>query len=474
MSAKSRLFKHIPHNLFSVLSGPLKEIHADLLFFVFEQYQKTIYMLPRETIIDMFTDYLEDVDDEVWAAADEETFKETVRDARERAFQLLRKFVDSGWLIQEQGLDYTYKISIPDYALALLQTLDRIRTGYRMEFKGKIVSVYHNLTGSEDLNSSALRQAHEDTMELVDGLKRLNHSIKLYTEKLFEAENIRDILAQIFDEYQADVLGEQYYRLKTSEHVSRYRADILGCVRRFRLNRHQICYQAEKMVDDRDAADRVAAENMLYRWLEYVEDSFENMDDLLEEIDRRNAQYARAAAEQLRFRLHQGRGIEQQVALVLSHLARLARDTGEKVLIPEKISKCIKAFPQAVVDESSWKQPPSARQQHNPQPLASDHVPVEVRKAKLFRFGARVAEEVTVEQINNYVEGILGGASSCPLTGIPMETRDEWVKFIYIILYSRSQRADYSLEGEHGRMAVVKSGRVEIPDLALKKKERSS
>ena len=38
---------------------------------------------------------------------------------------------------------------MPDHALALLDTLDRIRRGYRMEYRGWILGVYQNLTGAE-------------------------------------------------------------------------------------------------------------------------------------------------------------------------------------------------------------------------------------------------------------------------------------------------------------------------------------
>lgn len=63
---------------------------------------------------------------------------------------------------------------------------------------------------------------------------------------------------------------------------------------------------------------------MIYGWLEYIEEAFRSMDDILVEIDRRNSQYARSAVEKLRFQMQQGRGIEQ-------HLIGCAwrRSTGE-------------------------------------------------------------------------------------------------------------------------------------------------
>jgi len=102
---------------------------------------------------------------------------------RERANLLFRKLADAGWFVQEQHYDYTFKVSVPDYALAMLETLEKICSGYRMEFRGRVLSIYQNLTGEEGLSYVALQQAAEYTAELIDGLKRLGHSIKGYTEK---------------------------------------------------------------------------------------------------------------------------------------------------------------------------------------------------------------------------------------------------------------------------------------------------
>lgn len=182
------LFEQIPENFFSVLAGPLKELHAGLLFLVYEQYRRTIYTLPRETVIDLFCEYMESIEGvelQGWLEDEAEDGQQLpLQSIRERANLLFRKLADAGWLNQEQHYDYSFKVSVPDYALAMMETLEKICTGYRMEFQGRVLSIYQNLTGEEGLSYLALQQAAEYTAELIDGLKRLSHSIKGYTEKL--------------------------------------------------------------------------------------------------------------------------------------------------------------------------------------------------------------------------------------------------------------------------------------------------
>src|SRR5699024_481129 len=120
------LFSHVPNQLFSVLAGPLKKVHADLLFVVYEQYRKTIYTLDRDIIIDLFTEYLETSSEEIGMYLEKKEELLHQDNNRERAFYFLRKFIEAKWLIQEQDFNHTFKISLPDYALRLLETLQKI------------------------------------------------------------------------------------------------------------------------------------------------------------------------------------------------------------------------------------------------------------------------------------------------------------------------------------------------------------
>ena len=472
LDSTGKLFAHIPENLFSVFTGPLKELHADLLFLVYDLYRRSIYTLPKETVIDLFCEYLETCAAGDWPEEEDETGaggpEHTVRD---RANEFFRKFVETAWLDQEPRHDYSYRVILYDHALALLETLDKIRRGYRMEYRGRILSIYQNLTGDEGLSYIALQQAREATAELIGGLKSLSHSIKKYTGELLEAKAPREILSHIFDQYFSEVLGEQYYRLKTSEHISKYRTGIITRVKQWQLNRPAITEQARLMVQEKQAAEKRAAENQVYDWLEYIEESFNSMDEILEEIDRRNVQYARAAVEKLRFQLRHGQGSEQTLRRALRHLSGEAKRCGEREEVDPHIGRFIRLFPQRSIDELSIKTPPRRRQEHIPRPLHLAEPSGEARRAGMERFRRRVREEITIEEINRYVEELLKGRERLPLSALPLDAKEQWIRLIYILLYSRSRRANYLLSGERGRTVSLSRGAVEVPALDLQRKE---
>ncbi len=467
------LFDHMPENLFSILAGPLKDLHASLLLLIYDQNRRTIYTIPRETVIDLFCEYLESSGSEELLFAqweeDNEEIGQTGYSIRDRSAQMLRKFIDAKWVIQEQNPDYTFKISLPDYSLLLLETLDKIRTGYRMEFRGRVLSVYQNLTGEDSMSYVALQQAQESTDELIKGLTSLNHSIKKYTEKLLQYDDPHRIISQIFDEYQTQILGEQYYRLKTSENISKYRTGILSRVKEWQVNRVEIVNQSRRMVEENQAQSNIEGENKIYGWLDNIEESFAGMDEILSEIDHRNKQYARSAVEKLRFQLQQGRGVEQHLVTLLRHLSREARQKGERSEAPEELNCSINIFPQQTVDELSVKMPARNKKSHNPQPLKLVEIDQNIRTGKLKRFQERVREEVTVDDINRYVDNLLEGKETLPLSETPLQTRDQWVKLIYILLYSRSRRARYQLTGTRGSTVYLDEGKIGLPALTIVK-----
>jgi len=58
-----------------------------------------------------------------------------------------------------------------------------------------------------------------------------------------------------------------------------------------------------------------------------------------------------------------------------------------------------------------------------------------------------------------------------PLSEVPVHTREQWVKLIYILLFSRSRRARYLLVGEQGKTVSILDGKAEVPALALERKD---
>lgn len=87
-----RLFEIIPDRFFSVLTSPLKEDYAAILFKIYEQYLLTTFGIEREVLVDVIVDYIEEEEkDSFGRELDNEIWEESMDNpagARDRAADL--------------------------------------------------------------------------------------------------------------------------------------------------------------------------------------------------------------------------------------------------------------------------------------------------------------------------------------------------------------------------------------------------
>lgn len=468
MENRLDLFSKIPDNFFSLLSGSLKEIHTDLLYLVYEHYKRTIFVIDKEVVIDLFIEYLEIHNDEK-GYVDNRDF---IRDVRERAHHYLLKFCQHGWLRQEQYLDYKYRISIPDYTSKILDTFGKIAIGYQMEFSGTVLAIYQNLSGDEGQSYYAIHQAHENTLQLINGLKELNHNIKSYIEKLMEQENAKEVLEQLFNEYGEKVLGKHYYRLKTSENASKYRTKTIDRVRDLRHNTRNIEYQAQIMVKEEFTATVVEAENQLYQWLETIENAFENIYEILDEIDERNRKYHRAAITQIKFHINKTGHFTSKVNNILRFLSHVVKEGNEELkdYVEEGITGRIDLFNQEYIEERSFKTGNERKPKIQPNPMKSRTVNNETRARKIKEYREQLKNEITVQKTNQYVNDVLDKKDVKNLSEFPFLTKDDYVNMIFTVLHSTNYKSNYRiiLKDKKIKQILVDSGIV--PNMEVERK----
>lgn len=473
MENKINLFNKLPDNFFSILAGSLKEIHMELLFLVYEHYKKTIYVIDKEIVIDLFVEYLEIHNDEI-GFKDENGDEEFIKGKRERAHYFLLKFCQHGWLRQEQYLDYKYRITIPDYAVKILDTFEKITIGYQMEFSGTVLAVYQNLSGNEGNTYYAIQKAHEDTLILINGLKELNHNIKYYMEKLMEQENAKEVLEQLFNEYGEKVLGKHYYRLKSSDNISKYRTKIIDKVRDIRHSLENIELQAQIMVKEEFAETTVEAENQLFLWLETMENAFEYIYEILSEIDARNRMYHSAAITKIKFHLNKTGYVTSKINKILIFLSNVVKEGNDELkdLTVDKLVELIDLFNQAYIDDKSLKLGYEKKAKVQQSPMKSRKVNNETRFKKIKEYREQLQNEITVQKINDFVSKVLDRKDKGNLYEFPLSTNNDYVNIIFTILHSTNHKSNYRLKLKD---KIIKKIEVEngiVPNMEIEKKEK--
>jgi len=476
------LFSIIPENLFNVFSGKLKADYASILFKVYEQYKLVPLSIEREVIIDIISDYLEE-------RQESKTFREALTEEfademeypenwRERAGFFLRKLEKYGWVMIETHNDYRQYVNLADYAIDVLETLDKIRKNVKKEYQGYVYATYSILYSEEAKRQGlvALEKAYEQTEMLLNGLKSLNHNIKRYTEVVLKKKQPRDILEIHFEQYKQEILDKSYHRLKTSDNVFKYRPRIIQRVDEWMEDSRWVLKLAREGLKRGSFEDMEEARQAVYRQLDFIKQAYQNMDYLLEEIDRRNTDYAATSYRQLEYILNTSHSTQGQLIEVLKYLSSQIRDESNELSrrddLPPAYQELFSLFAQKFIDDGSLYKVREYSRTHEPVYLQELQALGSEEKAQISKKSReRLKNRITRDKVNSFVLKKLGERSSMRASEMDIMTLRDYLYLIYTVAYSGSRRVNYRVEFKGERVTSTSSkGHFSFRDVLIKRK----
>ena len=492
MAALTNPFDILPAQLFNLLgsqAGELQPHYVAILLRIYGMAEFNRFGLTREMVLAEIVDYLNSEGaagvDALARAAQEETPDEDgdgatpapSGDAQEHASWILRRLVASGWLEREQQADYTELIILPDYAFTLLEAFRTIQEQKPREYTGQLYAAHQLLThqGEGFSPALALTQAYENVRQVVRGLNELNQNIRRYTERVTRpcpphaggSGGVAELLRLQYDDY-AQALGPTYHALKTSDHVSRYRRDIVAHLQEWQLDSTWLDgAAAELSTQGRLSPAQAAGE--INHFMRFIVNQLESLDPLLGEIDRRHAQYLRTSLRQIRYQLvGADGGFKDRLALLARGLADL--QTAGEGFQPDEMP-AFQAAPVREPDANSLYTPPRYRAPFAPQPvIAAVLDPSDVlalRAVTLQEMGLAI----TPARIQRFVGQFFNGHRILHVQDLPPDAFEgeeglSWL--IYTIAYGNHPEVNYGLEPLPGEPVTL--GLVQVRPFQLVKR----
>ena len=237
------LFEIIPADFYKPLTSKYRRMYADTILLIFNTFKTEIsYGVNRETIVKVLTDYFEVDDDEI--TFDDETY---VSDAREKANGVIAMLKACGWLEYEQAENHQLNIVMFEYAIPMIECMNRIIREDETEYQGLISQIYSTLQNDELLSKPyelMIMGVAENTDRLVSELKRLNVSIKRHMDKQTGDMDASEVLDHFF-KYHQDIGSKAYLRMKTAENIAYFRSTIIDRID-FLLGSSEIMNRAVK------------------------------------------------------------------------------------------------------------------------------------------------------------------------------------------------------------------------------------
>jgi hypothetical protein len=469
MATTANPFDVLPANLFNLFSmqgyTTLQRHYMAILLRLYGQAEYNRYGLTREVVIADIIDYLKTEQAEADIAAamseDEEAQRSITGQLTEHdyAAYLLRRLAETGWIEREQHADYSETIILPDYAFTLLEALRSIQEQKPREFAGQLYTAHQLITSSRNKDFSpalAITQAYENVRQVVRGLSELNQNIRRYIERATRGRTPSELLQLQFDDY-ARTLGHAYHALKTSDHVSRYRRDIVGKLRSWQRNAEWLDQTAEELAAQGRLTPAQAAEE-IGGYMQFIVNQLEGLDPLLEEIDRRHAQYLRTSLRQIRYQLVAADGsFKDRLASLAQQLAALQND-GE-IVLPED-APGLQQHPIREPDSNSFFTPPTRRAPFAPAVVAASTLSLGEFAALRIAMLQDVTQALTPDKINRYVLGFFNGHRSIHVADLPPDVLNDLHWLTTIIAYGHHPEVEYGIEVAEGDPVAIGPYRV--------------
>jgi hypothetical protein len=478
-------FDTLPGNLFNLLGAigklTLQRHYMAILLRLYALAEFNRFGLAREVAAAEIVDYLKTAGAEAEVAAEIEANpdgagEETTdslngqKSLQSYAAYMLRRLAETGWIEREQHADYSETIILPDYAFTLLEAFRAIQEQKPREFTGQLYTAHQLITSAttnKDFSPAlAVTQAYENVRQVVRGLSELNQNIRRYVERATREKDVADLLHLQFDDY-AQTLGPAYHALKTSDHVSRYRRDIVNQVELWQNDGEWLDRTAEEMAAQSRLSPAQAGQEISH-YLQFIAHQLESLDPILDDIDHRHAAYLRTSLRQIRFQLGSADGSFKDRLTSLAKLLVGLADEGYFEL-PED-APGLRQTPIRLPDAHSFYTPPIRRAPFNP----DDVVLPTLQPDELLALRSIMMQDVTQafspEKVNRKVLGFFNGHQRLNVAEIPQDVLNDLHWLTTIIAYAHHPDVSYGLAVVDGE--PVKAGPYRIAQFELIKNKK--
>ena len=459
-------FDVLPLNLFNLFithgDVSLQRHYIAILLRIYTLAEFNRFGLARESLVAEILDYLRDAgenaEDEIQIemanqapAEIDPTSTTSPRSEQDYASFLIRRLEETGWIEREQHADYTETITLPDYAFTLLEAFRKIQEQKPHDFPGQLYAA-HQLITAADTNKDfspalAVTQAYENVRQMVRGLSELNQNIRRYVERATREKEIADLLRLQFDDY-SQTLGASYHALKTSDHVSRYRRDITSRLQTWELDPGWLTHAAEELSMQSQTVGPMQAEQTLAGYVHFIIHQLEGLDPLIEDIDKRHAQYLRTSLRQIRYQLGNSDGSFKDRLVSLARELSGLKEAGMEYLPSE--APGLRQHPVDLPDLHSYYTLPKRRAPFMPDTIILPILHPEDMATLRALTMQDVTQALSPDKVNRKVMGFFNGHKKLHIAELPTEISRDLHWLTTIVAYAHHPEVSYGLEVTSG------------------------
>ena len=435
------LFNVIPDNFFIPLSSPNRRVYWECLTEVFSITGKQLsFGVERDIVTDRLEYYFDqDLAADITESEEDPSCFSAGSSSRDKANFIIRSLERYGWIYIDTDLSYVQRVNFKDHAITVMKTLLDIESERKAEYQGFIYTIY---SLSQNLNKNGaegqcLLEIEKNTDALVTGLKSLNANIKRYLDDLTKHQTVQEIMKALLDDYYTNVVDKAYHRLLTSDNVSKFRPVILEKLESASHYQRFLNAAAAQVAEIRELSQESAREEVL-EILHNVMEAFRQMDEILDEINKKNSRYQRAAINRAKFLLTDSEDTRGQLKNIICRLNERIQEYGADyncVTELAEMDQLVRIFSWEYLDINSLYSPIEGKKEFTPQDVDDSPVDREKRKEKYRQMMLKMEQILSPKKINEYVDLLLSDRDSVKASELPLSEEETFIRLIYIRLY---------------------------------------
>ncbi len=430
-------FDLVKDSFFNPFSNGNIRLNYDLLELINSKMSLNNLQVTKEEIADWIIDYLDNSPVEIF---NDEMNK--ITDSSGFAYEKIRYFVKCGWLVEDfEGIRITYQMD--EIGIQILETMANVikEDTKSLEFSGFVYNIYSNLMHFNYEHAvDIIEQIYQISKELNSMLRGLNVNIKKFLTKLVSENEAqpKEILNTIFYEYQRKVVLKAFRNFREVDNPSKYKNKILAKIEE--LNQDE---NFEKLVNKyvevkhdniNQKEYRDEANNFFKERFNYIRDQFDEIEDYISMLDRKNTNYISTANSRLNFLLNEETDVEGRIVEALKGL----KDVEEEFFNESNFD----LFTGGNLDEYSLYTPMSKRPKIKTSQIIQN---VEFNQEEIDSYFELMFKEndYSVSKINEFVLDNLKDKFSSYASEFKINDFNELLKLLLVFIYAENNNVIY-------------------------------
>lgn len=468
-----KLFDTIPDNFFSVLSSKNKEIYAMALLVLYRSLQSDEMSIKKDdyirTLREKATDLVMNFD---FSEVEDEDLGVNPNLPTRVAF-IVRRLEETGWIEIEMRSDtFEEYIALPSYSIQMLTFLNDIVSESEVAYNSLVHSTYSELKLEDEERDefmyATLIRVYENTKKLRVELVTLGHSIRIFQNKLGHLFTTNEVLHEHFDEYKVRISDRYYHPLKTFDSVTKFKRPILAILQKWLRDdevRTKLIMQAMMWGHVKDQKE---AEQDIINRITYIQDMYEQVNNMVAEIDQKHAEYTKSSATKIIYLNNSDKTIKGHLETIFKAYAKANVDGEGLRGILSRMQDSITLFDQGYINPDSITLPIVRKFRDETDPLPIIWNSEEAGDYTMQEFLDQTRNSFTDERIYAFMETAFQGENEVFIGDIPLPDFDAFILLILASLKKNDDNCFYIIEQNDGR--VVSQGYV-LPNFTFKRKE---